>query len=93
MEMTYNDLGYATYDNKYVIVCDTTMGNVGDNIVFTKPDGTKIDCIVGAVVDYSQDYKGTVSFIVNNQWNVQGNNNLTFDLNNIKILNNGKYVK
>ena len=64
----------------------------GDNLVFTKPDGTKIDCVVGAVVDYSQEYKGNVSFIVSDTWNAQGANNLTFDLNNMKILNNGQYV-
>ena len=91
--MTYNDLGYATYDNKYVIVCDTSMGNIGDNIVFTRADGTTVDCVVGAVVDYSQEYKGTVSFIVNDSWNAQGTNNLTIDLNNVKILNNGQYTK
>ena len=91
--MTYNDLGYATYDNKYVIVCDTSLGNIGDNIVFTRADGTTVDCVVGAVVDYSQEYKGTVSFIVNNNWNAQGTNNLTIDLNSTKIVNNGQYVK
>ena len=90
--MTYNDLGYATFDDKYVIVCDTTLAKVGDNLVFTRPDGTKIDCVVGAVVDYSQQYKGNVSFIVNNNWNAQGANNLTFDLNTMKITNNGQYV-
>lgn len=91
--MTYNQAGYATYDNKYVIVCDTTLAKVGDNIVFTNADGTKIDCVVGAVVDYSQEYKGNVSFIVNNTWNAQGTNNLTFDLKNMTIMNNGQYVK
>lgn len=90
--MTYNDLGYATFEDKYVIVCDTTLAKVGDNLVFTRPDGTKIDCVVGAVVDYSQQYKGNVSFIVNNNWNAQGANNLTFDLNTMKITNNGQYV-
>ncbi len=91
--MTYNQAGYATYDNKYVIVCDTTLANVGDNIVFTNSDGSTIDCVVGAVVDYSQEYKGNVSFIVNNTWNAQGTSNLAFDLKNMKILNNGQYVK
>ena len=61
-------------------------------VEYTKPDGTKVDCIVGAVVDYSQEYKGNVSFIVNNTWNAQGTNNLTFDLKNIKIMNNGQYI-
>lgn len=90
--MTYNENGYAIFEDKYVIVCDTTLAKVGDNLVFTKPDGTKIDCVVGAVVDYSQEYKGNVSFIVSDTWNAQGANNLTFDLNNMKILNNGQYV-
>ena len=90
--MTYNQAGYATFEDKYVIVCDTTLAKVGDNIIFTKPDGTKIDCVVGAVVDYSQEYKGNVSFIVNNTWNAQGANNLTFDLKNMTIMNNGQYV-
>ena len=49
-------------------------------------------CVVGAVVDYSQEYKGNVSFIVNNTWNAQGANNLTFDLKNMTIMNNGQYV-
>ena len=90
--MTYNELGYATFEDKYVIVCDTTLANIGDNLVFTNTDGTKIDCVVGAVVDYSQEYKGNVSFIVNNNWNAQGANNLTFDLKTMKITNNGQYV-
>ena len=91
--MTYNEAGYGLYDNKYVIVCDTTLANVGDNLVFTNTDGSTIDCVVGAVVDYSQEYKGNVSFIVNNNWNAQGTSNLTFDLKNMKIVNNGQYVK
>lgn len=90
--MTYNQDGYALYEDKYVIVCDTTLAKVGDNIIFTKADGTKIDCVVGAVVDYGQEYKGNVSFIVNNTWNAQGANNLTFDFKNMKITNNGQYV-
>lgn len=90
--MTYNQNGYATFEDKYVIVCDTSLAKVGDNIIFTKPDGSKIDCVVGAVVDYSQEYKGNVSFIVNNNWNVQNANNLTFDFTNMKITNNGQYV-
>ena len=91
--MTYNEFGYATYDNKYVIVCDNSLAKIGDNLVFTKPDGTKVDCIVGAVVDYSEEYKGTVSFIVNESWNAQSTSNLTFDINNLNVLNNGQYVK
>ena len=91
--MTYNEHGYATYDNKYVIVCDDSLAKIGDNLVFTQPDGTKVDCIVGAVVDYSEDYQGTVSFIVNESWNAQSTSNLTFDMNNLNVLNNGQYVK
>lgn len=43
------DNGIATYDNRYLIACTTTYGNVGDKVDFYLDDGTKIPCIVADI--------------------------------------------
>lgn len=46
----YNyDNGIATYDNRYLIACTTTFGNVGDKVDFYLDDGTKIPCVIADI--------------------------------------------
>lgn len=39
----------ATYDNRYLIACTTTYGNVGDKVDFYLDDGTKIPCVIADI--------------------------------------------
>ena len=43
------DNGIATYDNRYLIACTTTYGNVGDKVDFYLDDGTKIQCVIADI--------------------------------------------
>ncbi len=40
-------LTFAVVDNRYVIACTTTYGNIGDYVDFYQEDGTVIPCIIG----------------------------------------------
>ena len=53
-------------DGKYVIACDSTVGEVGDIIKFTQKDGTIVECVVGTntVTDAS---KNVINFIVDKE--------------------------
>jgi len=43
------DNGIATYDNRYLIACTTTFGDVGDKVDFFLDDGTKIPTIIADI--------------------------------------------
>ncbi|MBE6009041.1 MAG: hypothetical protein E7236_00070 [Lachnospiraceae bacterium] len=45
--MTFDTEGFAVVDNRYVIACTTTYGNIGDYVDFYQEDGTVIPCIIG----------------------------------------------
>lgn len=45
--MTFDPEGFAVVDNRYVIACTDTFGQIGDYIDFYQKDGTKIPCIIG----------------------------------------------
>ena len=40
------DNGIAVYNDRYLIACTSTFGNVGDKVDFYLEDGTKIPCII-----------------------------------------------
>lgn len=68
-DATFNydsNTGYALVDGKYVIACDSTVGEVGDVIKFTQEDGTVVECVVGTntVTDAS---KNVINFIVDKE--------------------------
>lgn len=68
-DATFNydsNTGYALVDGKYVIACDSTVGEVGDIIRFTQEDGTIVECVVGTntVTDAS---KNVINFIVDKE--------------------------
>lgn len=68
-DATFNydsNTGYALVDGKYVIACDSTVGEVGDVIKFTQEDGTVVECVVGTntVTDAS---KHVINFIVDKE--------------------------
>lgn len=45
--MAFDPEGFAVVDNRYVIACTTTFGNIGDYVDFYQADGTVIPCIIG----------------------------------------------
>lgn len=68
-DATFNydsNTGYALVDGKYVIACDSTVGEVGDIIKFTQKDGNIVECVVGTntVTDTS---KNVINFIVDKE--------------------------
>ena len=68
-DATFNydsNTGYALVDGKYVIACDSTVGEVGDIIKFTQKYGNIVECVVGTntVTDAS---KNVINFIVDKE--------------------------
>ena len=68
-DATFNydsNTGYALVDGKYVIACDSTVGEAGDIIKFTQKDGNIVECVVGTntVTDAS---KNVINFIVDKE--------------------------
>lgn len=47
--MNFDEEGFGKINNRYVIACTTTFGNVGDYVDFYQEDGTIIPCIIGDV--------------------------------------------
>ncbi len=45
--MTFDSEGFGVVDNRYVIACTSTYGNIGDYVDFYQEDGTVIPCIIG----------------------------------------------
>lgn len=88
----YNSDGYAMLDNRYIISCDESFGEVGDRITFVREDGTKVDCIIGQITKDAKD-KNKVSFFGDEKtWKKDNANNITLGLAGgiSKIVNIGK---
>ena len=80
-------------DGKYVIACDSTVGEVGDIIKFTQKDGTIVECVVGTntVTDAS---KNVINFIVDKEnWANKTPMSISENLinNTTTITNTGQY--
>jgi cell wall-associated NlpC family hydrolase/SH3-like domain-containing protein len=45
--MTFDPEGFGVVDNRYVIACTSTFGNIGDYVDFYQEDGSVIPCIIG----------------------------------------------
>lgn len=58
--------GYAMIGSRYVIACNSEIGNVGDVVVFTKNDDSTVECVVGYNT-VSDKYKDSISFIVDSE--------------------------
>ena len=95
-DATFNydsNTGYALVDGKYVIACDSTVGEVGDIIKFTQKDGTIVECVVGTntVTDAS---KNVINFIVDKEnWANKTPMSISENLinNTTTITNTGQY--
>lgn len=83
--MKYRDDGYGLVDNKYVVSCDGSIGDIGDTITIKQADGQKFECVIGNV----NGEKNKIDFYVNN--NIK-DNNIVIDIesNNVEIINNGQ---
>ena len=62
-DFKYSEEGFAKIGNRYIIACDSSIGDVGDVIRFTKNDGTVIECIIGMVTTVSA-YENSLIFVV-----------------------------
>lgn len=85
--------GYALVDGKYVIACDSSVGEVGDVIKFTQKDDSVIECVVG-VNTVTDDFKNSISFIVDKEiWSNKTPLSFSENLinNTTSITNAGKY--
>ena len=95
-DATFNydsNTGYALVDGKYVIACDSTVGEVGDIIKFTQKDGNIVECVVGTntVTDAS---KNVINFIVDKEnWANKTPMSISENLinNTTTITNTGQY--
>lgn len=90
-KLEYNEQGYGMVGDRYVVVCDKTVGAVGDEIVITDKEGNEVKCIVGINLDgqAGENTKTNISFIVNDKWDGNNENNPKIDLSNSKVTNTG----
>ena len=91
-KVTYNADGYAMIDDHYVVLCDESIGTVGDELVFRNNDGEDIKCVVGISFEKltTNNTKSNVSFIVNENWNSENKNNINIDMTKCTVTNNGQ---
>ena len=93
---SYNtDIDIIGRENRYVIACSSSIGNVGDVLRFEQKDGSIIECVVGYNNDNQEGKERTLQFIVNPDTIVEEDGQLVFkgekiSLNNI-IKNNKVY--
>ena len=83
--MTFDSEGFAVVDNRYVVACTDTFGQIGDYIDFYQADGTKIPCVIGDFKNQSDigcnewghmNGKCIVEFVVDqNNWYGKGHAN------------------
>lgn len=62
----YDEDGYARLGDRFVVACDYSIGNIGDVLRFTQKTGEVIECVIG-INTYSEKYKHTLNFIVDEQ--------------------------
>ena len=84
----YDENGLATIDGKYVISVGKNFGNVGDEVVITLEDGTKVKCVIGQVTDTEGS---AINFFANSDYSATNKNAVTYDLgkNIVKVENYG----
>lgn len=92
-KVTYNGNGYAMIDDHYVVLCNESIGTVGDEIIFKNNNGEEVKCIVGISFDKptTDNAKSNVSFIVNENWNSENENNINIDMTKYTVTNNGQF--
>ena len=84
----YDDDGYARVEDRYVISCSENVGKVGDEVVFTLEDGTKVRCVVG---ENRETNDNDIQIITNENYTPEGDNNRTPLLENVvKVENIGQ---
>ena len=47
--MNFDSEGFAVVDDRYVVACTTTYGNVGDYVDFVQEDGSVINAVIGDI--------------------------------------------
>lgn len=92
-KVTYNGNGYAMIDDHYVVLCNESIGTVGDEIIFKDNNGEEVKCIVGISFENptTDNTKSNVSFIVNENWNSENENNINIDMTKCTVTNNGQF--
>ena len=92
-KVTYNGNGYAMIDDHYVVLCNESIGTVGDEIIFKNHNGEEVKCIVGISFEKptTDNAKSNVSFIVNENWNSENENNINIDMTKYTVTNNGQF--
>lgn len=66
-----NQGGYKMIDGRYVIACDSSVGNVGDVIKFTGNDGKEVECVVGVNTLTEHNKDKAYLLIENNDKSIQ----------------------
>ena len=91
-KLKYSSDGYFMINNRYIISCDESFGEVGDRIIFVRKDGTKVDCIIGHITRDEASRNRVTFFVDNNKWTKDNKNNITGDFvgSISKIINIGK---
>ena len=92
-KVTYNGNGYAMIDDHYVVLCNESIGKVGDEIIFKNNNGEEVKCIVGISFEKptTDNAKSNVSFVVNENWNTENENNINIDMTKYTVTNNGQF--
>lgn len=92
-KVTYNGNGYAMIDDHFVVLCNESIGTVGDEIIFKDNNGEEVKCIVGISFEKpaTDNAKSNVSFIVNENWNSENENNINIDMTKYTVTNNGQF--
>ena len=92
-KVTYNGNGYAMIDDHYVVLCNESIGKVGDEIIFKNHNGEEVKCIVGISFEKptTDNAKSNVSFVVNENWNTENENNINIDMTKYTVTNNGQF--
>ena len=92
-KVTYNGNGYAMIDDHYVVLCNESIGKVGDEIIFKNNNGEEVKCIIGISFEKptTDNAKSNVSFIVNENWNSENENNINIDMTKYTVTNNGQF--
>ena len=92
-KVTYNGNGYAMIDDHYVVLCNESIGKVGDEIIFKNNNGEEVKCIVGISFEKptTDNAKSNVRFVVNENWNTENENNINIDMTKYTVTNNGQF--
>lgn len=92
-KVTYNGNGYAMIDDHYVVLCNESIGKVGDEIIFKNNNGEEVKCIIGISFEKptTDNTKSNVSFVVNENWNTENENNINIDMTKYTVTNNGQF--